>query len=367
MADGPTATFVPVTLREPPPPVRWGADAVRMSGLEQMRAARDRRLPDAPVSTLTGLRVTDVGLGKTTFAMPASPWWQSGAGVFLAGTLAFVADAPLGCAILTSAPPGTGVSTSELSVNFLRPAGIRSEILIGRGRLIHETRSTGLAEAFIEDGRGRLLAHATSRCILTPIPPALAQAPGNPEPPSTSPTAQSAPYMTQPEGEVYGQEVWDTTPGVELMRQYIDGRFSPPVFRFMGIRGISLSDGEITVAMPASGWLLNALGVIYGGSLALLADAAITVATATIVPPATAFSPLDLKINYLRPVFPTDGELIAKARLVHQGRTITVVTCEIVNASGKVVAIASGSVLILPGRPWDRPVYVEDELASTAS
>src|SRR5439155_8323078 len=99
--------------------------------------------------------------GKTTFAMPASPWWQSGAGVFLAGTLAFVADAPLGCAILTSAPPGTGVSTSELSVNFLRPAGIRSQILIARGRLIHETRSTGLAEALIEDGRGRLLAHAT--------------------------------------------------------------------------------------------------------------------------------------------------------------------------------------------------------------
>jgi len=133
----------------------------------------------------------------------------------------------------------------------------------------------------------------------------------------------------------------------------------------MGIRGIGLSEGEMTVAMPVSGWLLNAFGVVYGGSLALLADAAITVATVTIVPPATAFSPLDLKINYLRPVFPADGELVAKARLVHRGRTITVVTCEIVNAAGKVVAIASGSVLILPGRPWDRPVHVEDELVST--
>src|SRR2546423_5251493 len=302
MADGPTATFVPVTLREPPPPVRWGADAVRMSGLEQMRAARDRRLPDAPVSTLTGLRVTDVGLGKTTFAMPASPWWQSGAGVFLAGTLAFVADAPLGCAILTSAPPGTGVSTSELSVNFLRPAGIRSQIFIARARLIHETRTTGLAEAFIEDGRGRLLAHATSRCILTPIPAALAEALAGQQASAVRTNGQLAPYLTASEGEVYGQEVWDTTPGIDLMRRFMDGRFSAPVFRLMGIRGISLSDGEITVAMPVSPWLLNAFGVVYGGSLALLADAAITVATVTIVPPATAFSPLDLKINYLRPV-----------------------------------------------------------------
>ncbi|TMF60181.1 MAG: PaaI family thioesterase [Chloroflexi bacterium] len=365
MPDGPTATFVPVTLREPPPPVRWGADALRMSGLDLMRAVRDQRLPEPPISLLTGLRATDVGLGKTTFAMPASPWWQSGAGVFLAGTLAFVADAPLGCAILTSAPPGTGVSTSELSVNFLRPAGIRSQILIARGRLIHETRSTGLAEALIEDGRGRLLAHATARCIISPIPAAAAEALDRQQPSPVRPTGQRAPYLTQPEGEVYGQEVWDTTPGIELMRRFIDGHFSPPVFRLLGIRGIGLAEGEMTVAMPPSGWHLNALGVIYGGSLALLADAAITCATATIIPPATAFSPLDLKINYLRPVFPSDGDLVARARLVHRGRTIAVVTCEIVNATGKVVAIASGSVLILPGRPWDRPVHVQDELAST--
>src|SRR5919108_6175458 len=105
MPDGVASTFVPITLREPPPGVQWGADALGMSGLEQMRAARDRRLAEPPISTLTGLRVTDVGLGKATFAMPASPWWQSGAGVFLAGTLAFVADAPPRCAILTRAPP----------------------------------------------------------------------------------------------------------------------------------------------------------------------------------------------------------------------------------------------------------------------
>ena len=365
MPDSPTDTFVPVTLQKPPPRVHWAAEAMRMSGLEQMRAARDRRLPEPPISILTGLRVTDVGLGKTTFAMPASPWWQSGAGVFLAGTLAFVADAPLGCAILTSAPPATVLSTSELSINFLRPAGIRSQILIARGRLIHETRSTGLAEASIEDGRGRLLAHATSRCILTPIPAGVAETLAQQESTTTASASEPAPYLTPPQGEVYGQEVWDTTSGIDMMRRFIDGHFSPPVFRLMGIRGVRLADGEMTIAMPASGWLLQALGVVYGGALALLADAAITLATATIIPPATAFSPLDLKVNYLRPVFPTDGELTASARLVHRGRTITVVTCEIANAAGKPVAIASGSVLILPGRPWDRPVIVQDELASS--
>ena len=366
MTDGMPATALPFIHREPPRGAQWDATALQMSGLEIMRAQLERRLPEPPITVLTGLRVSDVSLGKTTFAMPASPWWQTGAGVFLAGTMAFVADAPLGCAILTGAPAGVGLATSELSISFLRPGTIRSQMLIGRGSIIHATRSLGLSEAYVEDGRGRLLAHATSRCVLAPIPPMAADRPAR-ERPSVSAAAEPAPYLTPVQGEVEGQGFWDSTPGIEVMRRYVSGAFVPPVFRFFGMRGVAVSDGEMTIAMPASPWLSSALGVIYGGALALLADATITTATATTLPPATAFSPLDLKVNFLRPVLPHPGELVARARIVHRGRTIAVATCEIVNAEGKTVAMATASVLILPGRPWDRPVYVEDELTSTAA
>jgi uncharacterized protein (TIGR00369 family) len=184
------------------------------------------------------------------------------------------------------------------------------------------------------------------------------------ERPPAAAAQEIAPYLTPAEGEVEGQEFWDSTPGIEIMRRYVGGSFVPPVFRFFGLRGIAVSDGEMTIAMPASPWLSGALGVIYGGALALLADATITTATATTLPPATAFSPLDLKVNFLRPVVPHRGDLVARARIVHRGRTIAVATCEIINAEGKTVAMATASVLILPGRPWDRPVYVEDELTS---
>jgi uncharacterized protein (TIGR00369 family) len=364
MLNGAPATAIPFISREPARGAHWDSTALQMSGLEIMRAQLERRLPEPPITVLTGLRVSDVSLGKTTFAMPASPWWQTGAGVFLAGTLAFVADAPLGCAILTGAPAGVGLATSELSISFLRPGTIRSQVLIGRGSIIHATRSLGLSEAYVEDGRGRLLAHATSRCVLAPIPPTGAD---RRERLSIPDAVEPAPYLTPAEGEVEGQAFWDSTPGIEVMRRYVSGAFVPPVFRFFGLRGVALSDGEMTIAMPASPWLSTALGVIYGGALALLADAAITTATATTIPPATAFSPLDLKVNFLRPVAPHPGELVARARVVHRGRTIAVLTCEIINAEGKTVAMATASVLILPGRPWDRPVYVEDELTSTAA
>jgi class 3 adenylate cyclase len=62
-----------------------------------------------------------------------------------------------------------------------------------------------------------------------------------------------------------------------------------------------------------------------------------------------------------------DGELTAQATVIHRGRTIAVVNCEIRDDQGKLAAAAMGSVLILPGRHWERPVHVADEVTPEAS
>lgn len=351
-------SVVPLTLRQPPRGAIWGPETIAMSGLDMLRANLSGRLPDPPISRLTGLRLSEAGHGTASAAMPASPWWQTGAGVFFSGTIAVVADLPLGCAVLTTATPGIGVASTELSVSFLRPATVRSQTLIARARLIHATRSLGLAEATIEDGRGRLLGHATSRCVLFPI-----------DAESASPTQAADertsslpdPYLADIEGEVFGQEYWDATPGIEAVRGTVTGAFLPPAFRFMGMRGVEVSEGRLTMAMATSGWLSNPRGVIYGGAIAWFADATMSLTTLTTVPAATAFGPLDLKIHFLRPVIPVHGELTARAKVIHRGRTIAVTHCEILDEKEKLVAQATASQLILPGRPWDRPVNVADE------
>jgi len=104
--------------------------------------------------------------------------------------------------------------------------------------------------------------------------------------------------------------------------------------------------------------------VVYSGAVAYLADAAITIAVGTTVPAGTAFSTIDLKLYLLRPVLPADGELTAHATVAHRGPTIAIVTCEITGPDGALVAQAAGSVLILPGRNWQRPVQVADEITA---
>jgi hypothetical protein len=51
--------LVPLTLREPARGATWGPEVAQMSGLEILRANLERRLPDAPISKLTGLRLSD--------------------------------------------------------------------------------------------------------------------------------------------------------------------------------------------------------------------------------------------------------------------------------------------------------------------
>ena len=100
------AIVVPLIVRKSPQGATWGADVLQTPGLDLLRASLERRLPDAPVTKLTGLRLSEIGLGTASAWMPATSWWQSGAGVFLAGTTAFVADMALGGSVLTSAPAG---------------------------------------------------------------------------------------------------------------------------------------------------------------------------------------------------------------------------------------------------------------------
>jgi len=236
-------------------------------------------------------------------------------------------------------------------------------VAVGGGRLIHATRTLGLSEATIADGHGRLLGHATSRCMLfelpSDMPPAYRHTGGSPDTPD--------PYLRAVEGDVRGREFWNSLSGREIMNQIAAGEFVPPCYLLMGLRGVETGDGVAILAMAKSPWLCNAFGVIYGGAIAYLADAAMIVATGSTVPAGTAFNTIDLKVNFLRPVRPERDELHAQAAVVHRGRTISLVNCDIIDAGGKLAARATSSFLMLPGRFWEHPVHVGDELQQAAN
>ena len=269
-------------------PARGGFPAPSLflsSGLDQLRAIIDGRSPRPPIHHLTGLRPVEAGAGSACFSMPASRWLLCPQGVISNGMLAVLADAPLGCAVQSALPAATPYSTSELSLRLVQPAH-PGGVFTARGRLVHAKRSLGLAEVFVQDQDGRLLAHGSSLCFIRP--PLEADAGAVDEQPRLLTGAEEGardPYQRPVEGEPLAQRVWESMSGREVLEAQLEGSLPlPPVSRLFGVRPIAVADGTATATLPASEWLCSPLGTVQGGVLAMLADTALACAMQTTVP-----------------------------------------------------------------------------------
>jgi uncharacterized protein (TIGR00369 family) len=272
-------------------------------------------------------------------------------------TLSFLVDAPLGCAVQTALPPATPYSTAEISFKFLRTVVRGSGTLTARSRLIHAGKTIAVSLVEVTDDAGRLVAVASTRCAILPrisapwevVEQALKNPPRVTEPEWPTPH----PYQRPVKGEVLPQEIWDRMSGLEVMRALVKGDLpAPPLSYLCGIVPLDAEESRIKWKMPASEWLCAPVqGRLYGGATAFLAGTAIDTAVQTTVSAGTAFAPVDLKVYFLRPVLPDGRDLMAQGTVIHRGRSVSIGTSQVFDADGKKVAVASGSALILPGRP----------------
>jgi len=259
------------------------------------------------------------------------------------------------------------MTTAELSMSFLRPVVPNPGAAVsGSGQLIHRARSLGISEAFLFDDDDRLISHGTTRCsVFPPVDPL-------PDPPDgelldvPEPGSDPGDPLRRPvEGDVVPQEVFESHTGLEILRGLIaDELPRPPIHHLTGLRLVEAEEGETVVVLPCSKWLSTSARTIQGGFTAMLAESAMTGAAFSTAPADTAVATLDFKVNYLRPVFPDGEEIIARARILHSGRTLVVAAAELTNAEGKQVALATGSCMYLSGRPAN---LVGVELGSDSS
>jgi len=73
----------------------------------------------------------------------------------------------------------------------------------------------------------------------------------------------------------------------------------------------------------------NTMGTLHGGVICTIADTAMGVVFATMLEEGESLTTLELKINYLKPVW--KGTLLALGKVVKKGRMIGLVECDIVD------------------------------------
>ena len=154
-----------ITWEDPAP----GAQAGRaMSGLDYLKALQEGRIPPPPIVVLMDMRLVEVSEGRVVFAAQPSEFHYNPLGTVHGGLAATLLDSALGCAILSTLPAGTGFTTLEIKVNYLRPMTLETGPVYCEGKVIYVGGRVATAEGRITGADGKLYAHGTTTCIILP-------------------------------------------------------------------------------------------------------------------------------------------------------------------------------------------------------
>ena len=133
-----------------------------------------------------------------------------------------------------------------------------------------------------------------------------------------------------------------------LARWREDGQSAPPVATHLGMCLVELEEGRARFELDVDPEKhANPMGTVQGGVLVALADGAMGVAYATALQDGETFTTLEIKMNYLKPVW--SGTLSAVGTVVKAGRTIGLTECSITDESGSLVAFATSTCMTLRG------------------
>jgi uncharacterized protein (TIGR00369 family) len=120
----------------------------------------------------------------------------------------------------------------------------------------------------------------------------------------------------------------------------------PPIAQLIGFRLLAAEPDHAVFELETDlARHANPMGTLHGGILCDLADAAMGFAYASGLADGESFTTLELKINFLRPVWRT--RLTATARVVQRGRTVGLLECDVTDSQGRLVARASSTCLTL--------------------
>ncbi|WP_200826354.1 PaaI family thioesterase [Microbacterium timonense] len=140
--------------------------AARVSGIEFLSLVGRGELPLPPALETLGINPLQVGAGWIEFELMPQEWHYNPLGSVHGGVLSTLADTALGCAVHSMLPAGTRYTSLDLTIKFTRAATVDSGPLRCRGELVSIGRRTATAEARTTDSRGRIIAHATTTCLL---------------------------------------------------------------------------------------------------------------------------------------------------------------------------------------------------------
>ncbi len=136
-----------------------------MTGLAFVQGMVEGTLPHNSMAGTLGYRIVEAEQGRVVTAEPKDTQLNPH-GTVHGGLAATMLDSCMGLAIQTQLDKGIGSTTLEFKISFTRAITPEIGVIRAEGTVINQGRRVGTAEGRVTDANGRLLAHATTTCLI---------------------------------------------------------------------------------------------------------------------------------------------------------------------------------------------------------
>src|SRR5207302_2371265 len=114
----------------------------------------------------------------------------------------------------------------------------------------------------------------------------------------------------------------------------------------IGAEIVEVEEGKVVVELQASERHHHPGGVVQGGIITAIADAAMGISLMTAQPAGEANTTIELKINFIRPV--TQGRIRAEGKVVEIRKSLLFSEADVYDADGGEVPHATTTLLAFP-------------------
>jgi uncharacterized protein (TIGR00369 family) len=141
--------------------------------------------------------------------------------------------------------------------------------------------------------------------------------------------------------------------GLEALRGMIARTLPAPPFAVTTrIALVAADEGRVVFEGIPDASFFNPLGTIHGGWTAAIMDSAMACAVHSTLKPGEAYTTLEFKLHFCRPVMPETGTVRCEGLVLSRGRRAATSEGKLFDAAGKLIAHGTETCMIfdMPGK-----------------
>jgi uncharacterized protein (TIGR00369 family) len=135
--------------------------------------------------------------------------------------------------------------------------------------------------------------------------------------------------------------------GLAFLLKLLDSTHpAPPFSEVCDIWPVEVSQGRALFDARPSARFYNPMGTVHGGWISTVLDSAMGFAVHSMLKAGQTYTTIELKMNFVRPIFEQTGIVRCEGKIVHAGGRLATAEARLTDAAGKLLAHGSSTCMI---------------------